>query len=258
MTERRARTAAQNREFERARALLSELNGYWAEDERVLALEQSLEVLEQDHAASQALVERQTRVTELLQQAQRAFRQGQLVQPADPNAADLYQQALSLDPENLLAETGLATIVERLVNSVVADARGGRFDAAARSLADAERLAPEDARLSEAAEELRTARVAVQKAEEARQARDALDQEVAAFGVQVAAWTDDAGASLDALPALEASLSALRNRAPNHPQLRTLGAALAEQAERLTAAAESAAAEAAEKEKKERFRISTF
>jgi tetratricopeptide (TPR) repeat protein len=75
-------------------------------------------------------------------QAAAALEQGALVAPAAPNARDLYQQALQLDPDYQPAREGLRAVGEALAARALRAVDTEQLDVAQRLTADAEALAP--------------------------------------------------------------------------------------------------------------------
>ncbi len=81
-------------------------------------------------------------VAGLLAEAQRLEQAGQLLEPEDNNASEIYRQILRGDPSNPGAIEGLARVERLLIERAAAAADSGDFGSSERILADAGRVAP--------------------------------------------------------------------------------------------------------------------
>jgi hypothetical protein len=66
----------------------------------------------------------------LLDEADRAIRNDHLSDPAKGSALALYEEVMTLDPDNETARRGLERIVERYLELAIAASEAGRFDEA--------------------------------------------------------------------------------------------------------------------------------
>jgi formylglycine-generating enzyme required for sulfatase activity len=81
-------------------------------------------------------------VASLLAEAQRLVEAGSLAAPEGNNAAEIYRQILSRDPNNLGAQEGLARVEALLVNQAASAAESGNYQDSERMLAEAGRVSP--------------------------------------------------------------------------------------------------------------------
>jgi tetratricopeptide (TPR) repeat protein len=84
----------------------------------------------------QANTTRET-ITQFLEQARLHRESGALVAPAEGNAAALYHQVLSIDPDNTIARQGLDELVAELRSQVATRLRAGRFNEVADTISRA-------------------------------------------------------------------------------------------------------------------------
>ncbi len=85
---------------------------------------------------------RLNRVESLLNKAVALYAQGSLTQPAGDNAAELYKQVLSIDPDNDAAKQGLASVVQRVVANAESAMVAGNVKKAQVYVAQARTLDP--------------------------------------------------------------------------------------------------------------------
>jgi len=81
-------------------------------------------------------------LAELLAQAERYFKQGDLIEPTNKNAREQWRSVLALDPANRQAKNGLTRISERLVSKANTDMKNHRLSSAAKYLELAEETQP--------------------------------------------------------------------------------------------------------------------
>jgi TonB family protein len=114
------------------------------------------------------------RVDEVLAVAGQRLEDGALTSPANDNARYYYQLALSNDPGNAAAQTGLSVVASKIVLQAREEIDGGRFNTAEALLAEARELDPQSAELAASTKALSDARARVerdrQRAERERQA----------------------------------------------------------------------------------------
>jgi TonB family protein len=114
------------------------------------------------------------RVDEVLALAGRRLDEGSLTSPANDNARYYYQLALSNEPGNAAAQTGLTVVASKIVLQARAEIDGGRFNTAEALLAEARELDPQSAELAASTRALAEARQRVeqdrQRAERERRA----------------------------------------------------------------------------------------
>jgi TonB family protein len=168
------------------------------------------------------------RVDEVLALAGERLDEGALTSPANDNARYYYQLALSNDPGNAAAQTGLTVVASKIVLQAREEIDGGRFSTAEALLTEARQLDPQSAELAASTKALAEARQRVEqdrlraererraaaerkeaekRAEEERQAaeREAEKQRAAAAA---AAATAAAAAAADAAPTESATTDA--------------------------------------------------
>jgi serine/threonine protein kinase len=91
----------------------------------------------------------ETRILSLLNQAHQDIEMQRLVEPEGDNAYYRYREILKLDPENVLAQQGIATIGNRLVDLALQAIESDDFELAREYLTEAESMAPDNPRLAE-------------------------------------------------------------------------------------------------------------
>src|SRR5690606_11315824 len=133
------------------------------------------------------------RIDEVLALANERVAQGAFTTPANDNARYYYELALSNDPNNTVAQQGLAIVASKLVLNAREAIDSGQFDSAQRFLDDAAALDPQSADLNASIQALNTAReerAAAARAEAERQA--ALELEASLAEAEAAAESADA------------------------------------------------------------------
>jgi len=98
------------------------------------------------------------RVDEVLALAGQRLEEGALTSPANDNARYYYQLALSNDPGNAAAQTGLTVVASKIVLQAREEIDGGRFSTAEALLAEARQLDPQSAELAASTKALAEAR----------------------------------------------------------------------------------------------------
>ena len=167
-----------------------------------------IDLVEQELQSSRS----ERRVDEVLALAGQRLEEGALTSPANDNARYYYQLALSNDPGNAAAQTGLTVVASKIVLQAREEIDGGRFSTAEALLAEARQLDPQSAELAASTKALAEARQRVEddrlraererraaaerqqaekRAEEERQAaeREAEQQRAAAAAAAAAAAT---------------------------------------------------------------------
>ncbi len=116
------------------------------------------------------------RADEVLALAAQRLDEGALTSPPNDNARYYYQLALSNDPGNAAAQTGLTVVASKIVLQAREEIDGGRFDTAEALLAEARQLDPQSAELAASTKALSEARQRVaedrQRAERERRAEE--------------------------------------------------------------------------------------
>jgi TonB family protein len=161
------------------------------------------------------------RVDEVLALAGQRLEEGALTSPGNDNARYYYQLALSNDPGNAAAQTGLTVVASKIVLQAREEIDGGRFSTAEALLAEANQLDPQSAELAASTKALTEARQRVEddrlrvererraaaerqqaekRAEEQRQAEQQRAAEAAAAAAAAAATAADASPA-DSTPA---------------------------------------------------------
>jgi len=133
-------------------------------DARALGIDNAAEVDALENELRAARSER--RVDEVLSLANQRLEEGSLTSPANDNARYYFQLALSNDPGNAAAQTGLTVVASKIVLQARAEIDGGRFNTAEALLAEARQLDPQSAELAASTRALSDAR---QRADEDRQ-----------------------------------------------------------------------------------------
>lgn len=162
------------------------------------------------------------RVDEVLALAGQKLDEGALTSPANDNARYYYQLALSNDPGNAAAQTGLTVVASKIVLQAREEIDGGRFSTAEALLAEARQLDPQSAELAASTKALAEARQRVEddrlraererraeaerqqaekRAEEQRQAAERQAAEKRAAEAAAAAAAAAAATAADASPA---------------------------------------------------------
>ena len=116
------------------------------------------------------------RVDEVLTLANQRLDDGSLTSPANDNARYYFQLALSNDPNNAAAQTGLTVVASKIVLQAREEIDGGRFNTAEALLAEARQLDPASDELATSTKALNDTR---QRVEDDRRRVEA-DQQAAA------------------------------------------------------------------------------
>jgi TonB family protein len=190
-------------------------------DARALGIADEGEVDAVEEELGNARSER--RVDEVLALAGQRLEEGDLTSPANDNARYYYQLALTNDPGNAAAQTGLTVVASKIVLQARAEIDGGRFSTAEALLTEARQLDPQSAELAASTKALAEARQRVEqdrlraererraaaerkeaekRAEEQRQAaeREAERQRAAEAAAAAAAAATGAASATDANP----------------------------------------------------------
>jgi TonB family protein len=102
------------------------------------------------------------RVDEVLALAGQRLEQGALTSPGNDNARYYYQLALSNNPGNAAAQTGLTVVASKIVLQAREEIDGGRFSTAEALLAEARQLDPQSTELAASTKALTEARQRVE------------------------------------------------------------------------------------------------
>ena len=103
------------------------------------------------------------RVEEVIALAAQRLDEGSLSSPANDNARYYYQLALSNEPGNAAAQTGLTVVASKIVLQAREEIDGGRFNTAEALLAEAAELDPQSAELAASTRALADARERVEQ-----------------------------------------------------------------------------------------------
>ena len=159
-----ARTAIREQRLEDASAAIADARALGVADDAELTLVEA----ELQNARSER------RVDEVLALAGQRLDDGALTSPANDNARYYYQLALSNDPGNAAAQTGLTVVASKIVLQAREEIDSGRFNTAEALLAEARELDPLSAELAASTKALSEARNRVeqdrQRAERERRA----------------------------------------------------------------------------------------
>jgi len=147
-----ARSAIREQRLEDASAAIADARALGiADDGEIDLVEQELQ---------RARSER--RVDEVLALAGERLEEGALTSPANDNARYYYQLALSNNPGNAAAQTGLTVVASKIVLQAREEIDGGRFSTAEALLAEARQLDPQSAELAASTKALAEARQRVE------------------------------------------------------------------------------------------------
>ena len=102
------------------------------------------------------------RTDEVLALANARLESGSLTSPVNDNARYYFQLALSKDPENAAAQTGLSVVASKIVLQAREEIDGGRFNSAEALLAEARQLDPTSDELGTTSKALADARQRVE------------------------------------------------------------------------------------------------
>ena len=206
-----ARTAIRENRLEDATSAIADARALGvADDGEIDAVEEELDSVRSER-----------RVDEVLALAGQRLEEGALTSPANDNARYYYQLALSNDPGNAAAQTGLTVVASKIVLQAREEIDGGRFNTAEALLAEARQLDPQSAELAASTKALAEARQRIEqdrlRAERERRAaaerreaekraaeeRQAAEQQRAAEAAAAAAATAAtvAATAADAVPA---------------------------------------------------------
>jgi len=94
-----------------------------------------------DRASQAALPRREGSLAELVADGERQLEAGQLLAPGDDNAADTWQSAAAIDPDDPAVAEGLDRTLRALAEAVAEDIRAGNDDQARTGFARARELA---------------------------------------------------------------------------------------------------------------------
>jgi TonB family protein len=119
------------------------------------------------------------RVDEVLALANARLDEGSLTSPANDNARYYYQLALSNNPGNAAAQTGLTVVASKIVLQAREEIDGGRFNTAEALLAEARQLDPGSAELAASSKALTDARDRIETERRAAAEREAANQRAA-------------------------------------------------------------------------------
>lgn len=148
-----ARTAIRENRLEDATAAIA--------DARALGVADESEIDAVEEEMRNARSER--RVDEVLAMAGQRLDEGALTSPANDNARYYYQLALSNDPGNAAAQTGLTVVASKIVLQAREEIDGGRFSTAEALLTEARQLDPQSAELAASTKALAEARQRVEQ-----------------------------------------------------------------------------------------------
>ena len=148
-----ARAAIRDNRLEDASAAIA--------DARALGVADESEIDAVEEELGNARSER--RVDEVLALAGQRLEDGALTSPANDNARYYYQLALSNDPGNAAAQTGLTVVASKIVLQARAEIDGGRFSTAEALLSEARQLDPQSAELAASTRALAEARQRVEQ-----------------------------------------------------------------------------------------------
>ena len=147
---------------------------------RSLAIEDGAEIamVEDELAAARSA----QRIDEVLALANERLESGSLTSPANDNARYYFQLALSNDPDNTAALTGLSVIASKIVLQAREEIDGGRFNTAEALLAEARQLDPSSDELAATSKALTDAqqRVEADRARADAERRAAAEREAEA------------------------------------------------------------------------------
>ncbi len=147
-----ARTAIREQRLEDASAAIASARALGIADDG------EIDLVEEELLSSRS----ERRVDEVLALAGQKLDEGALTSPANDNARYYYQLALSNDPGNAAAQTGLTVVASKIVLQAREEIDGGRFSTAETLLAEARQLDPQSAELAASTKALAEARQRVQ------------------------------------------------------------------------------------------------
>ena len=147
-----ARSAIREQRLEDASAAIANARALGIGDEG------EIDAVEEELRAARS----ERRVDEVLALAGQKLDEGALTSPANDNARYYYQLALSNDPGNAAAQTGLTVVASKIVLQAREEIDGGRFSTAEALLAEARQLDPQSAELAASTKALAEARQRVE------------------------------------------------------------------------------------------------
>ncbi len=245
VTLQRATAAVDLRDFDTAERLHSQLTEYWPQDPQLLELRQRIDSGKSTVTSQQQTAARTERVASLLSQAGAAISANRWVNPPADSALKYYRDALQLDSNNALANAGLATVADYLLNAADAATAAGNFRVAEQRIGEAGKVRSNHPRLAASRKLLQDAKQQQLAVAETQRLQQELDADISAAVVRVDGWLEDEAAELGIYPTLRDELTALVARAPNRRDLKRLLSNVERQAKRLEAAAATAVTEAA-------------
>jgi TonB family protein len=143
-----ARAAIRDNRLEDASTAIADARSLGVADaSEINALEEELRAARSDR-----------RVDEVLALANQRLDDGSLTSPANDNARYYFQLALSNDPGNAAAQTGLTVVASKIVLQAREEIDGGRFNTAEALLAEARQLDPASDELAASTKALNDAR----------------------------------------------------------------------------------------------------
>jgi TonB family protein len=148
-----ARTAIRENRLEEASTFIADARALGvADDGEIDALEEELRSARSEK-----------RVDEVLAMAGQRLDEGALTAPANDNARYYYQLALSNDPDNAAAKSGLTVVASKIVLQAREEIDGGRFSTAEALLEQARQLDPQSEELAASTKALAEARQRVEQ-----------------------------------------------------------------------------------------------
>ena len=148
-----ARTAIRENRLEDATSAIADARALGvADDGEIDAVQEELDSVRSER-----------RVDEVLALAGQRLEEGALTSPANDNARYYYQLALSNDPGNAAAQTGLTVVASKIVLQAREEIDGGRFNTAEALLAEARQLDPQSAELAASTKALAEARQRIEQ-----------------------------------------------------------------------------------------------
>lgn len=147
-----ARSAIREQRLEDASAAIADARALGVADDG------EIDLVEEELRSSRS----ESRVDEVLALAGQRLEEGALTSPANDNARYYYQLALSNDPANAAAQTGLTVVASKIVLQAREEIDGGRFSTAEALLAEARQLDPQSAELAASTKALAEARQRVE------------------------------------------------------------------------------------------------
>jgi serine/threonine-protein kinase PpkA len=258
-TANRTNSAIEANDFDRADRLVAELHSTWPDDERVNTLQTSLDNARIQAATQQQVLANNAEISTLMAEAGRSITRGALIKPDDASAAYYYQQVLSKDPNNVLAASGIANIVNQLINQADRALTQKDFSLVESTLADIRTITPDDSRAEDLEQRLTKERTETRLAMAQQEEQKRLSQDIEALASRIDAWVVDENSSLNEVyEDLSSDMANLLAAAPENPELRSLQSVAQRHADRLNAVADSKQEEDEEDNDGDRFRFGSF